>query len=377
MTFLKPAETETGWLKVAFYGSSGSGKTFTALKCACALGKTAIVDTEKGSDYYASDFKFDRANTRSIKDINSILQEAVANGYKCLIIDSITHIWESAQNAFIEKYKNSNKKWAVMMREEAKIPWFAWKEIKRPYKDLIASLLNAPLHVFICGRLANIYDTSNPNELVKTGETMKAEGETPYEPAILIKMTCAVGKNEHKAIVEKDRSNTITGKTFVNPGIEMLEPVTKKFGIKHTAIASTEEATEKDRSTFEGKVNKPTPQKDDNKDPNSIYHLLDNFKSLKEKSIKITGTDQWYYHFLESLGFKKSNKIPHGANRISVNRSMLDALTVELKSVITNRAVLTHGSLEKALEDDGAPGLDLMSWKQLEDFLDWLNKEGE
>ena len=119
----------------------------------------------------------------------------------------------------------------------------------------------------------------------------------------------------------------------------------------------------------------PKPKKDDNKNPNSIYHLLENFAALKEKSIKITGTDQWYYHFLESLGFKKSNKIPHGANRISVNRSMLDALTVELKSVITNRAVLTHGSLETALEADGAPGLDLMSWKQLEDFLDWLTEK--
>jgi len=247
MIIFKPATIQQAKLKLGIYGESGSGKTYTALKIASQLGKIAFIDTEHGSDFYADEFQFDVLHTRSLAEATEAVKKLENTDYDVLIVDSITHLWESAQEAYIERLKHSKNPKQRERGLRGELQFQDWRFIKRPYKEFIKLLLNLDKHVIICGRLANEYEISN-GELSKVGERMKAEGETPYEPHILIKMktvTNEKGKTIHFAIVEKDRSGTIQDKTFENPDFKMIQPVMQKLkGEKQAHIP--EEVTEKD-----------------------------------------------------------------------------------------------------------------------------------
>jgi len=226
----KRATVDTAFLKVLFYGGPGSGKTYTALLCASKLGKVALVDTERGSDFYAKDFEFDIFHTRSIWDVVDLLEKAVEQKYDCLIIDQITHLWEGAQEEYLAGEREKMSKAWLTMEKSGNLPWTSWRHIKKPYKKLLSLLLSAPIHVFMIGRATTEYEQMPDGSPKKVGERVDAEKGTPYEPHILIKMERARTADKWLAWVEKDRSNTISGKVFTNPTHEMLSPVLAKLG---------------------------------------------------------------------------------------------------------------------------------------------------
>ena len=240
---LERATTEQAFLKIGMYGGPGAGKTFTALKCATALGRTALLDTERGSDFYAADFSFDVFHTKEISRASEVLREAVDQKYDCLIVDQITHYWESAQEEYIAgEHEKMSKAWAAIEKNQ-QIPFQGWRFIKRPYKRFIHELISAPIHVFMLGRLAIEYEVSGSGEPKKVGERMDAEKATPYEPHVLIKMEFMRKTKKWMAYIEKDRSGTIQGELFTNPGIEMLEPVLAKLGKVHKGVPEGKEDT--------------------------------------------------------------------------------------------------------------------------------------
>ena len=219
--FRKPKPQQAA-IKLGLYGPAGSGKTFTALEIAEGIAKregkrVALVDTEHGSDFYAvpvkdrqvhkDAFDFDALYTRSITEAIKALRDLDPKEYSVVIIDSITHLWEAAMDAYSGRRNAAGQ-----------IPFHAWGKIKKPYKDLLTFLLNSPMHLIICGRQKNIFEEdADTGEVKMVGVGMRAEGETPYEPHVLIRM----GRERSKkglapvtAFVEKDRSGTISGKTF-------------------------------------------------------------------------------------------------------------------------------------------------------------------
>jgi len=84
-------------LRLAISGPSGSGKTYTLLKLATELGgPIALVDTERGSaEKYADLFEFDTLKLDSFSPdlMPTLIESAAAQGYKTLIIDSLSHFW--------------------------------------------------------------------------------------------------------------------------------------------------------------------------------------------------------------------------------------------------------------------------------------------
>jgi len=186
------------------------------------LGKVAVIDTEHGTDFYSKMFDFDVLHTRSLKTaLDAVFSDEIER-YDVLIVDSITHLWESAQESYLEMLKRSKDPKKRARAEAGEIQFQDWRAIKAPYRKFINRLLSLNMHVFICGRLGTIYEFKD-GELVKAGVRMRAEGDTPYEPHILIRMEQKGGK--HYAFVEKDRSNTIMGKVFENPDARMFEPI--------------------------------------------------------------------------------------------------------------------------------------------------------
>ena len=243
------------------YGPPGSGKTFTSLLIAEGLAKLngkriAFVDTEHGTDFYCQEvktrnthpaaFEFDALYTRALTEIIRDIKGLSTDEYGVVIIDSITHLWEAARQA----YEGNTTRAGT-------IPMHAWAKIKKPYKDLMSYLLSSPMHVILCGRQGVDYETDEEtSELKAVGVKMKAEGETPYEPHILLRMESIKPKktNEVATIIaycEKDRTGVISGRSFANPTFETLcKPMLSLLGDKQAAIVTGDEAALIDSEAF-------------------------------------------------------------------------------------------------------------------------------
>src|SRR5262249_14873999 len=139
-TFQKPTPLKAA-LKMGLYGPAGSGKTFTALLIAEGLAqqsgkRVACCDTEHGTDFYAQDvpprtlhpgaFDFDVLHTKSITEVLAAVRGLDLNSYGVLVVDSISHLWDSCKNAFTGR-----------LTRIGTIPLQAWGTIKKPYKELM------------------------------------------------------------------------------------------------------------------------------------------------------------------------------------------------------------------------------------------------
>lgn len=255
MAGFRKAKAEQAAAKIAFYGPPGSGKTLTSLLVAEGLAahdgkRVAFVDTERGTDFYCKDvperavhpaaFDFDALYTRSLTETLAAVKSLKPAEYSVVVIDSITHLWESARAAY------SGNETRV-----GSIPFHAWGKIKKPYKELVAFLLSSPLHVIICGRQGNEFaEDEETGETKRVGVKMKAEGETAYEPHILIRMEMVKGKNGEGHVVafaEKDRTGILAGKTFTDPDYKMIgAPVLKLLGGTQARIETEEETGMRD-----------------------------------------------------------------------------------------------------------------------------------
>jgi hypothetical protein len=257
MAGFRKAKAEQAALKMGVYGPPGSGKTFTSLLIAEGIAKltkkrVALVDTEHGSDFYCQAvptrsihpeaFDFDALYTRSITETMAALRSLSTDEYGMVIIDSITHLWQACMEAYSGGRTRADT-----------IPMHAWGRIKKPYKELMTFALSSPMHVIICGRQGVEYATNEETEeLQAIGVKMKAEGETPYEPHILIRMEAIKPKktNEKAMIVayaEKDRTGVLAGRSFIDPTFETLcRPLLGLLGATQAQLESLEATAVKD-----------------------------------------------------------------------------------------------------------------------------------
>lgn len=309
MAGFRKAKCEQAALKIGMYGLPGSGKTFTALLIAESLAKItgkriAYVDTENGTHFYSMNvperkvhpeaFDFDALYTRSITEVLKEVKSLNVNDYSVLIIDSITHIWEAAQNAYSGRMTNAGT-----------IPFHAWGKIKKPYKELINYLLSSPMHVIFCGRQGNEFSNDEETgELIKTGYKMKSEGETPYEPNILIHMESVKQGVGHPSIItayaEKDRTGVLAGRTIEWPSFEnIVKPLLPLLGEKQAHVISDTEAALQDAETLsEEETVKEAKSAETLKKYKARFTMCDTLKDIKEigkeitKELKATMTSQ-------------------------------------------------------------------------------------
>lgn len=233
MAKFQKAKSEQAYFKAGLYGKTGSGKTLTSLLWAEGLAtrenkRIAYIDTERGTEFYTMDiperrvhpaaFDFDRIITRSLMETLEAVEQIDPAVYGVLVIDSVTHLWEAARNAYTGKLMSNGG-----------IPIQAWQGIKRPYKRLMSLFLDGNFHAILCGREGVIMEEDEETGETKvTGAKMKAEGETPHEPHVCGRMTPERGKDGSDLIrvfFEKDRSGILQGKMFNWPNYQTIEPV--------------------------------------------------------------------------------------------------------------------------------------------------------
>lgn len=240
----KKLENNRPFLKMAFEGFAGDGKTFTATQVAIGLHKRigstkpiAIFDTEKSSKALVGIFRDAKIEAIAIDDQRSLsaLSQAITaceeGASDILIIDSITHVWEE----FMQAYLNRPDKYGKPM-QRTRLEFQDWGVIKPRWKQEFSNkFVQSKVHIIFTGRAGYEYsDEKNAEtgkrEIFKSGIKMKAETETAFEPDILVlmeKQLDLLGERKtvtRGAMVIKDRTNAIDGKTFVNPTFEDFAP---------------------------------------------------------------------------------------------------------------------------------------------------------
>lgn len=259
MAFAK-AEAKQARLKLGIYGSQGSGKTLTALLIAEGLAKLegkriAYIDTELGTDFYIQTiaeravhpeaFDIDRIVTRSIMEAVEEVRNLDPNVHGVLVADSMTHLWEATTGAYTgPRMKNGQ------------IPIQAWGPIKKPYKTFMSLFLDGNFHAILCGREGIKMEADDDGDMQYAGTKIKAEGETGYEPHILIRMKAEWKKDDggyaNTAFFEKDRSGMFTGRKIEAPNFQTIVPLLRYLGSGvQGKLGGLEQSAERDAAAIE------------------------------------------------------------------------------------------------------------------------------
>jgi hypothetical protein len=239
----KKLENNRPFLKMAFEGFAGDGKTFTATQVAIGIHKLiaskkpiALFDTEKA--FKALKPKFDEAGieavvndeNRSLAALGQAIKWCEDGNADILIIDSITHVWEEYLRAYMEEKKRN------------RLEFQDWGVIKPKWKQEFSTpFVMAKCHIIFTGRAGYEYTTDiiqeegkrDRKEIHKSGIKMKAENETAFEPDLLVlmekKQDIITSKKKiwREALIIKDRTTQIDGKTFKNPKFDDFYPCIK------------------------------------------------------------------------------------------------------------------------------------------------------
>ncbi len=235
-TFFTPIGNTKPYFKAAFEGFAGSGKTYTAALVAIGLHKkiqskkpVVIFDTEKAAKFLKPIFteagiEVLVRESKSLADLKETMTRMRQGASDVLLIDSISHVWENFLQSYAEKVRRTRlefQDWGVI-----KPTW------KREFSDLF---VQDPYHIIMNGRAGYEYDNeknadTGKREIFKSGIKMKVEGETAYEPDMLVLMERfeeVLGDDKkvwREATVIKDRSTLLDGKTFKNPSFENFAP---------------------------------------------------------------------------------------------------------------------------------------------------------
>lgn len=201
-------------LRLAIDGVPGSGKTYTALVAAKTLGgKTAVIDTERGSaSLYSDEFNFDvlELNTFSPQVFIDAITSAEEAGYNNIVIDSLSHAWEGEGGA-LDMVDEAAK------RSQSGNTFNAWKNITPLQRKLFDTMLQSPANIIATMRSKMEYVQEKDE---RTGKLMpKKIGLAPvqrqgteYEFTIVCDMD-----TDHNMIVSKSRCKVVADKVVNKP----------------------------------------------------------------------------------------------------------------------------------------------------------------
>ncbi|CAB4199529.1 AAA domain containing protein [uncultured Caudovirales phage] len=220
----KTAQNVEPKMKVMVYGASGVGKTYFALS---AKGKVAVIDTEGGTAHYsgrAGLADFDVLPTKTYKDVKAAVEFIAANpkAYSTLVIDPLTVIWETLQDAAQIKRAAANaaKGRGNGVVEETDLEMLDWGRIKRQYKSLLTAIINLPIHTIVIAREKD--DTEKRgNDIVRIGSKPDCEKGTPYFFDSVLRMFVDGGARKMTVIKDRTGSNDIKSE-IVDPTFESV-----------------------------------------------------------------------------------------------------------------------------------------------------------
>lgn len=289
------AKREKIWVKVLLNGPSGSGKTYTALRLATGMldkvggAGVAAIDTENGRiRYYANEFDFfDLQLTEPYTSESYIeaINAAVDNGFKVLIIDSISHEWKWLNETHDKMPGNS---------------WAAWGKLKPRHALFMEKILQSPIHIIATSRGKDDYileDKNGKQVPKKVGVGSQQEKDIEYNYTV----TFNIDQETHIATASKDNTHLFESR---------YEKLTEKDGERLIDWANTGEG-EMPKEPVKAPVSVEAPKSDIDsalREINSIfankieagidkellyavvskYHTNKNFTSIKDVDVANT-----------------------------------------------------------------------------------------
>ena len=208
----KKAERKSAKLRAAFCGTSGSGKTYSALLLARGLGdKVAVIDTERGSsELYADLFGFDVAQLAPPFTPQRYIEliRMAATQYDVLVIDSLSHAW-AGEGGVLEMHDNATRS------DRGGNSYTAWRNVTPQHNALVDAVLNAPCHVVCTMRSKAAYelvdDGKGKKKPVKIGMAPIQRDGIDYEFTLVFDLSV----DGNIATASKDRTNLWRGRNEV------------------------------------------------------------------------------------------------------------------------------------------------------------------
>lgn len=204
--FTKPTKTQQR-LRLALSGSSGSGKTYSALSIATYLGGSiGVIDTEHGkSALYCDFFDFKMAQVDNPTPANYIAAIKAASEFDVLIIDSFSHAWYALLDMAGGRFEN-------------------WAKVRTVERQLIDTILDFPGHVIVTMRTKTEYvvelvenrSGKLSNQPRKVGTIPVQSKDVEYEFDITGNLNA-----EHILTIDKTRCPALDQEQFPNPGEEL------------------------------------------------------------------------------------------------------------------------------------------------------------
>lgn len=215
---IKKARKEKIWVKVAVGGSSGSGKTYSALRLATGIAKAGgytpvdlgdgekamigFIDTEAGRcRYYANEFNFadlqlsdddpkvrDKFTPERYIEAIDLFEDM---GFKVLVIDSLSHEWQFLNDLNNKMGGNT---------------WANWSKLTPRHDKLMEKILQSPMHIIATMRGKDKYETSERDGkkvIKKVAEGLKQRDNIEYDYTT----TFMVDQETHVATVTKDNTH--------------------------------------------------------------------------------------------------------------------------------------------------------------------------
>jgi len=215
---LRQSQRQQTKIKMALQGSSGSGKTYSALLIAYGItndwSKIAIIDTEsKSADLYAHLGQY-KVLTLDAPHSPERYVEAISlcenSGIEVIIIDSISHCWEYLLDFHSNLVGNSFQN---------------WNKVNPRQRLFIDKILNSTSHIIATMRVKQDYVLNQKEGKYipeKVGLKSVMRDGIDYEFTIVLDIDI-----KHNAVASKDRTNLFMNKPeFVitaNTGTEIKE----------------------------------------------------------------------------------------------------------------------------------------------------------
>lgn len=246
---MKRATRESLPLKMQLHGTSGSGKTYTAIRIAYGLrpvGMPAeewnvlVIDSEhrSASKYQGiteDGVKWDIFTEQVSKPYASqklvdVIQLGVEDGANVIVVDSLTHYWQG-QGGILDTIEQLKKKAGAFGEDGGGSRGIsAWKTGDSLYRMIVDAFQSCPVHIIGCIRAKEVV---KPVTDEKTGKTVvKKFGLEPifrdefrYELDIEARLN-----SEHIMEILKTRCPMIDGQIYEKPGQDFARTLTEWLG---------------------------------------------------------------------------------------------------------------------------------------------------
>lgn len=209
---IRPAARERAKLRLGIAGPAGSGKSYTALLIASALGgRVGVIDTEHHSAHLYADLipggfdVLDLAPPFSPDNYVAAIHAFEMSDVATIIIDSLSHAWAGEGGALDMQGKIADK---------TGNSWSAWRSVTPRHNALVEAMLQSPCHIIATMRSKTEYvqEGEGKGKVRKVGLAPVMRDGIEYEFTVFMEMDQA-----HNAFVGKDRTQLLDNRIISRP----------------------------------------------------------------------------------------------------------------------------------------------------------------